>query len=494
MKLDVKKPKAVLDIVDLLKTFLPHNLYAMDFSADNYKKLLEKLDIVNSEDLFELKKGTIIEGIIEYFNLSFQTISIELSFHKCVITKHFTDESCSESLDRMLHQNSKHLLEIAKNKQNYRVLPYLLSIPKETRNLLLQGFITKNEKLDKARKLLRLQIAPIFNMSERDITFFLRGRIWIRYYTPPKKITQGAEKRYAGESQQELDAMYQNYFPNGMWEDILSVLSEIIDEKLNFSVINNETFSKTFIPVFRGMIEVLLIDVIRPEEREKIEGFTGYILRKYFDKILLFTAKNLLKFVENRDKNAEIFIKYFSDDIVIDANGNKIQKNPIVDFKEQKWKYVPILSILMQYKQAKTRILTQNSIIDGAQEQVRQSEEDLGFEKNNKLEQENKLEALDKLISKSDSIAFRNKVNNDPKAIAAQIKNHENLLNSKKIEKNALDLINIRIANKNIELTRRQKKLEHEIKAKEIINQQIKPLRETYEGIAHGVAVVLTKR
>ncbi|MDP3301056.1 MAG: hypothetical protein Q8S36_03715 [Sulfuricurvum sp.] len=486
----MSKPKPVLEIVDLLKTFLPSNLYALDFSVSHYKSLLDKLKVSKDEKLFALRKGTLIDGIVEYFNLTFQVVSVDISFHNCSITKHFTDDTSSEILDRMLFKHSKLLIDISQKKDAYRTLPYLLSIPEETRDLLLKGFIDKNESMDKARKMLRLQIQPIFNLGERDITFFLRGRIWIRYYTPPKKVLEGEDKRYAGESQEELTAMYKMYFPKGIWKDIESILSEVLEEKLNFSIIDNATFSKTFIPVFRGMIEILLIDVINPKNRDKIEGFTGYILRIYFDRILLYTAKNLLLFIEKRDKNAEIFIKTFSDDTLIDSTGKKTKKYAIVDEKQQIWNYVTILSILMQYKQAKARIISQNNILSTVKEQMKQSEENLKLEKHSQVIQEEKIEIVLKKIADSELVNFQNNKASDP----IHAKRHEDLISMKRTEENELYLIKNRIANTTIELGRQQKKLKHETEAKNILIEQTEPLKETYERIAKALALVLTKR
>lgn len=486
----MSKPKPVLEVVDVLNTFLPSNLYALDFSASHYKSLLDKLKIAKDEKLFDLRKGILIDGIVEYFNLTFQMVSVDISFHNCSITKHFTDDTSSEMLDRMLFKHTKLLIDISQQKDAYRTLPYLLSIPEETRDLLLKGFIDKNESMEKARKMLRLQIQPIFNLGERDITFFLRGRIWIRYYTPPKKVLEGEDKRFAGESQEELETMYKSYFPNGIWEDIESILSEVLEEKLNFSTIDNATFSKTFIPVFRGMIEILLIDVMNPNDRTKIEGFTGYILRIYFDRILLYTAKNLLLFIENRDKNAEVFIKSFSDDTLIDSSGKKTKKHPIVDDKQQVWNYVTILSILMQYKQAKLRTISQNNILFAAKEQLKQSEENLKAENFNLKMQEDKIDKIIKKIADNELVNFQNNKATDPK----HAKYHEDLLSMKRTEENELYLIKNRIANTTIEVGRQQKKLKHETEAKNILNEQTEPLKETYERIAKALALVLTKR
>lgn len=477
-------------VVNVLKSFLPADLYALDFTTEYYKKLFDTLKLSDDQKSFELKRGTLIEGIVEFFKLSFQIISVELDYDRCTITKHFLDKTGSETLDRMMHNNAKFLTDIATRNDKYRILPYLLSIPEETREILFKGFFNNNEKADKARVLTRLQMQPIFNLSERDIIFFLRGRIWIRYSMPPKKIIDGQDKRFAGESVEILNALYTKYFPKGMWEDIESILSEVLEEKLNFSLIDNDTFSKTFIPVFRGMIEILLIDVISPEDRYKIEGFTGYVLRQYFDQILLYTAKNLLVFIENRDKNAETFVKKFAENTLIDSIGNKTKTYAIVDSKQQVWNYATILSMLLQYKQIKLRIVTQNNAIASVQEQIKNCDETLMFEKNTLSMQETKLDTIIKNIADSELKNFNSKKGNDP----IQAKRHEELLTMKRTEENELYLMKNRIANNTIQFERLQKKIKHEKDAKVILLEQAEPIKETYERIAHALAVVLTKR
>lgn len=477
-------------IVNALNSFLPANLYALDFTAEHYKKLLDILNISDDEKIFEVKRGTLAEGLVEYFKLSHQNISVKLSLQNCLMTKYFLDDSGSVEFDRLLYHNSKLLMTVAHEKNNFYVLPFLLLIPAEIKDTLFKLYLDKQMPIDKARHLTRQQVQPIFNLSERDIVFFLRGRMWIRYFTPPKNVPDGKDKRFAGESAEQLDAMYKRYFPKGMWKDIESILGEVLEEKLNFSIIDNATFSKTFIPVFRGMIEILLIDVMSPKDCDKIEGLTGYILRIHFDKILLYTAKNLLLFVENRDKNAEIFIKEFSDDTLIDSSGKKTKKYAIVDEKQQTWNYVTILSILLQYKQAKLRIISQNKILADIKEQLKQYDENLTSEKNNQVLQEKKVESIVKKIADNELKNFKNKEEGD----LSQIKIHKDLLSAKRVEENELYLIKNRIANTTIELTRQQKKLKHESEAKTILNDQIEPLIETYNRIANALALVLTKR
>lgn len=484
------KSESAEQVINVLKDFLPEHLYALDFSVQHYKILLERIGISNDEKSFELKRGTLIEGLVEYFKLSHQNISVNLSLQNCLITKYFVDDSGSVEFDRLLYNNSKLLINIANQKNNFYILPFLLLIPAEIKNTLFQLFSDKLLPIEKGRYLTRQQLYPIFNLSEKDIVFFLRGRMWIRYFTPPKKIIDGKDKRFAGESVEILDAMYQEYFPNGMWKDIESILSEVLEEKLNFTVIDNATFSKTFISVFKGMIEILLIDVLKQSDRDKIEAFTGYVLRKYFDRIILYTAKNLLEFVESRDKNAEIFIKTFSDNIFIKSNGLKTKQHAIVDDKNQTWNYVTILSILIQYKQSKLRIIAQNHILVVIKEQLKQYEDNLAFEKNTQIIQEKKIDSIMKKIADSELKNFKNKKESDP----LHAKRHEDLLSTKRTDENELYLIKNRIANTIIELTRQRKKLKHETEAKANLLEQTEPLKETYNRIANALALVLTKR
>lgn len=485
--------KPVEQIVNVLKSFLPEGLYALDFSLVHYNKLLDILKISEERKYFDLKRDVLIEGIIEYFKLSAQMVSVNLSFRNCEITKQFMNEMESEEFDRNIHNNTVFLMEIATRHDEFKILPNLLVLPEEIRNNLFQIFTDNEIPIEIARKIIRHQIQPVFELNDRDVIFFLRTRVWIRYHVQQVKV-DGRDTRFAGESPEVLEAMYNTYFPNDIWGDIEPILNEILEEKLNFSVIDNAYFRKTFIPVYRGMIEILLVDRLTPNDHEKIEGFTGYVLRQYFDNILLYTAKSLLDYVENRDKNAEIFIKNFTDTVVIDSNGTKIQKYPIIDDKQQKWNYASILSVLMQYKQAKLKIMLQNKNIQTAREKVTVCEIDIKSDNNNQLDQEQSLAVIQKQIADSDFTCFSSKKDGHPSLISSLSKQHEELLSARKIEENTLNIIKNRIINKIIELKRRRQRVILEINAHEMLIEQLTPIMETYEGIAHGVAVALTKR
>ncbi|MFY9143193.1 hypothetical protein [Sulfuricurvum sp.] len=487
----------------MLDEILPKNLYALDFTMSHYSELLSKLSVAKNEDLFNDKKGAIHKALVNYFIQTYQKIDLSVSFKSFTLKKHFIDPSRPESFDRMAHQNASIILDVLKRKEEFLPLPYLVSIPTEIRNQIMENFIKKNENMETARSITRQQIDSIFSLDERDITFFIQGKISIRYYTPPQKFPAGIDKRFAGASVEVMEEMYQHYFPEGAWSYIEPILGEVISDKLNFSVIDNSTFTKTFIPVFRSMLEILLLDIVTEEDREKIEGQTGFILRQYFHEILLYTAKNLLEFIENRDKNAETFVKYFADEIIIDANGNKIQKHAITDRQQQKWNFSSVLSVMMQYKQSKIRIASQKEAILAAQERVSECQADIALEKKHKHDTSEKIDELETMISENDrkviELSRRIKEKRDESSSAKSDLTkanelHEDLIKMKKNHDAQLDMVKNRISNKMSELAQRHKKLEYEKTSLKNILEQSASIHEMYELIAEAISLVLAKR
>jgi len=468
-----------------------------------YLTLLKGLSLYNKEEFFNDKKEAIKKALSEYFSESYQKVNFEITIKGFTLRKYFLDPSRSESFDRMIHKNMVVLLDALKRKEEFLVVPFLISIPEPIYQRIFQEFTKQGESIETARTLTRQQINTIFKLDERDIVFFLRGKINIRLFTPPKKFPDGIDKRFAGETMEEMETLYQNYFPDGAWEYIEPILNEVITEKLNFEIIDNVTYHKQFVPVFRSMIEILLLDIVKEEDRIKIEGLTGYVLRQYFHKILLHTARNLLDCIEKRDKNAESFIKYYTDDIIIDGNGNKIQKYAITDEKQQKWNYSAILSIMMQYKQMKGRIVTQKESILAAQKRVDECQSEIVSEEKHQSEMIRSLEGIRAVLIQNDSkiIEIKRKVaskESDPIAAQGEIKRINNLQDelhkTTKDKKSLLEFSKGRLSNKAIDLSRTQKKVLYETKALETILEQTKPIIHSYETIVEALSLVLAKR
>jgi len=493
------KHEAVSSIVSLLKEYLPPNLYALDMTQDHYQTILKQLKIENDASMFETKKGALKKAFSEYFQkYSNQEIEVEVRPNDFFITKRFDDPKRPEAFDRLLHRNAVVFINLKEEKNNYLPLPFLLAIPNEFRNDIINGYLALNESLDTARLYTRVQMQSIFSLQERDIIFFLKGKIYVRYFIPKKKVPSGVDKRFSGESPEIMEELHAKYFPNGAWEQIESVLNEILEEKLNFSYIDNATFRQTFIPVFRGMIDIMLLEVLEPDDRDKLEGLTGFVLRQNFDQILLFSAKNLLDYVEKRDKNAELFIKYYNEEVIIDANGNKIQKHAIIDSKQQRWNYSAILSIMMQYKQSKSRISLQKEAIAEAQERLSTVQKEIRVEKESQKSIMAIITDIESLLSENDTMLLGLNSKKDSPTFLTQQKSlnnrHKELLDRKKQENGKIDIINGKISAKFSEESRHQKKLKQEQELLQQLYEQMKSIIDTYELISQAIALVLAKR
>lgn len=465
--------------------------------------ILKKLSVYEKEEFFNDKKGAIKKALIEYFIKHNQNVHLEITFRGFTLSKQFLDPSRSESFDRMIHKNMLILMDVLKRKEEFLVLPFLISIPESIYQSIFKEFTKLGEKIETARTITRQQVNSIFKLDDRDIVFFLRGKITIRSFIPPQKLPPGVDKRFAGETIEAMESLYLQYFPNGAWEEIEPILSEVINEKLNFEIIDNLTYHKQFIPVFRSMIEILLLELLKEEDRGKLEGLTGYILRQYFHPILLYTAKNLLDWIEKRDKNAETFIKYYTDDIIIDGNGNKIQKYAITDDKQQKWNYSSILSVMMQYKQMKVRVTTQKESIFESEGRVSECEAEIEAEQKQYSTLTEELASLKILMLENDTKILELKAGLTAKesnhiSVQTDIKKMHNtqdeLYERTKHKKSLLELSKGRLANKKIDLTRRQKKVLYEKKSLQAIIEQTEPILQSYETIAEALSLVLAKR
>ena len=452
--------------------------------------LLETLAKEYPTDELLNKRGAIKRGIVEFFGDTFQEVKVSIIEGAFRITKEFRYPKKGEAFDRLLHEVTLDLLALSDDAVSYRHADFLWIFPGDIRDALLGAFGNLPEEV--ARALLRDSIAMVFDLDEKDIVLFLRSRIYIRGYTPPKPIPQGVERRFAGEDPDELQSIFAHCFPEGILEEIEEFLPEVLDEQLNFSVIDNQTFNKSYISVFRSMIEIILVEGIADLPVEKLEGLTGYVLRLYFDDILVFAARELLYYVETRDRNAEAFIKYYKDEVVIDADGRKIQKYAIIDAKQQTWNYSAILSVLMQFSQAKKRVEQQEARIESVEQRLEDVKRELAYERQEKQQSEEQAREVNELFSLKKSDLER-KVNDA--ILQAQLnKEHSDLLDRLKIAKDNALFAARRYRNKQTELENWKKQLATSQKQLHEIRQQNAKIVVMINLIVDAVALVFSKR
>lgn len=484
-----------------LENMFPDGIYALDFKNEHYSELLKRLSAGFSADKILKRRGTIHREMSNHFSKSDQKISIIFHSGQIVVQKEFDEDSYDEEEDRRNYIINSKLKEIIKNPDQYKPVSNMWIIPESHKDELVSAYSSMSSSTNEIREFLKHNLHTQFLLNHRDIIFFLREKIFIREYTSPRKVPEGADKRYAGLDHDDVVTLYKKHFPVGVEDKIEAILPEILSDKLNFSIIDNATFIRDFIPVFRSMVEIIILEHGLDLDDITLEGLSGYILRINLDLILLICAQDLFKHIENRDRNAEKFIKYYSDDVVIDSKHKRVQKYAIVDKKGQKWNYTSILSIIIQNKESDKKILRQeqqidmikgrfdiagNKLIDAEKRKqaITEKSKDINLE----------IKSLEMQIQ---SVNIRNTHRSRKEVETEKLslqRKRLNLLDSKKFLVTKKDQIEREYRNTNTEFTNWENRLRKEKKLLTQMRASIVSLKESYEILLHAMVVTFMKR
>ncbi len=478
-------------------------MYALDFTTDHYRALIEMLEEEYSAEYLEHNRGAIKEAIRHIFADTHQKISVAVPESGIVIEKSFSYPQKGEHLDRILHKVTMRLLTVEDNPEVFRPVDYLWILPEDVRADLFGYF--KRIKLDvvQQREYTRECIVKVFELEDQDIVLYLRNAIYILYYIPPTIIRDGADKRYAGHAPEEMETLFNQLFPEGAWELIESYLDGIFTDKLDFSRIDNQTFIDTFIPVFRSMIEILLVEYASQTESEKVEGLVGYFLRQYFDDLLIAAAWEVLALFQERDRNAEAFVRYFQDEVIINKKGRKIQKYAIIDERGQKWNHNSILSTLLQYEQAEKRIKNQEEKIQGIVQRLDEAKTVFSAEKNGRFRVSAEVKEMQTLVIQNQNLIdqFEHKIEELKETGKENIdrlnrlkKEREALLERSKLANNNADYASRRYNNKQIDMKNWKKQYQANQKLLQEIDEQNDTLMKKVDLIVRALASVMARR
>jgi hypothetical protein len=465
---------------------------------------LQQLETLEGSEALRFQKGTIREAIVDFFAETLQEVTFTVLEGGTInVEKTFTDSECDEAFDRALHACTVKLLEVAADPYSFCPMEVLWVIPEDVRASLFECFAVQRLEEEILREHVRERVNRVFNLDEQEVVLFLRNRVYIRRNVALQKLPSGTERRFAGQSAEVLAQGYSSHFPNGAWSEIEGVLPDILKDRLDFTTIDNRTFIRRFIPVFRSMVEVILLEKFNELHKEDLLAFSGYILRNHFDAILKFTANDLLGHIERRDKNAELFIKYYNGDVKIDDEGNKVVQHAILDKYNQKWNYTAILSTLIQWKEGKNRAGSQETKLRKLM--TRQNEAKAVFSKELPLKQQAdglKGDLKDKIEANRHAFKELKQASGSSKALMQ--KNHATMLNMKNEDRRLIEelkalykeyeALDKRYINALKDLQNRKKQVGMQAtELKETLTQN-KAIKKNYDTIVFSLATVLAKR
>ncbi len=486
----------------ILDDLLGKRFYALDFNQTHYNALRQKL----SEEFPDLDadehKGAMKQGIANFFAHHHQSVILTILEDGIKLHKDFLYPERGESFDRLLHRNALLLHETKETLESFRVLPYLYTLPESFRSKLYELYPDDENKDELFRESTRSLVHGMYDLHERSIVLFLNKKIYLREFVPPKPLPSGADRRFSGQSEAEMKALYDQTFPEGAWQYIEPMIEGVLREDLNFAHISNKYFTANFVKVFSVMVDVILSEHLDKAAEEKAEGLCGYVLRIHFPQIMFHTAQNLLQHLQERHSNAEKFIKYFADESIIDASGKKVKKYAIEDKYGSTWNFSSLLSVMMQYKQFLNRQISQQLVINNAKDVVADTQKLYEAEREHLSARRETLDALDQEVRELgyEAEALQLKVKSDRQNQEASLnltkllKSIDEKLDAKKARSSEIKLIENKCENLGKELSRHEKKLNNEIRALQLVIEQGKEIQDKYELISNALAATLAKR
>lgn len=487
----------------MLEELVPIDMYALDFTDHHYHGLIDLLEQEYPPEYLDENRGAIKEAIVQIFADTRQKITIGIYESGIQIEKEQLYPDKNEQFDRVMHKVTMRLLTVLDSPEAFKPVEYLWILTEDVRSDLFRFF--HKTKLDdrQVRDYIRERIVTLFQLEEKDIVLFLRNAIYILHYVPPSEAKEGSERRYAGYPPDEMELLFDQFFPEGAWDLIEAYLEGVFTDQLDFTRIDNEAFRNSFIPVFKSMIEILIVEYASRLEEEKSEGFVGYVLRRYFDDILLAAAWEVLALFQERNRNAEAFIRYFKDEIIINERGKKIQKYAIVDSAGQKWNHNSILSVLMQYEQAEKRVIKQEEKLESIQHRLQESKAAFSTEKNGRFRISAEVKESQSLVIQNQNQIdqFEHKIIDLKQDSAENVerlnrlkKERESLLERSRMAHNNADYASRRFNNKQVDMKNWEKQYQANVKQLDEIRQQNEELMEKVEMIAKGLAQAMARR
>jgi len=477
--------KSLLDI-------LPEDLYASDFNESYSSVFVDVLKKHYSNEEIISFQGKITSHLEKFFEKTNQEIRVSYNGIDIKVTKVFSYKNQNGVFDKLIFELNIRIKDIVRKNKMKQLLPHLIMLSEDVRKSLFDLIkpVNNNDKFDYIRN----ELFPHFSLESRDIVLFLRNRIYIRKFQDVKNILP-QNRRYDGFNVEKLDKLYKEHFPNGAWDAILEYLPDMLSDQLNFSRIDNETFRKHFSKTAQATIEIMLVEDYKID-KTYINGFSGYILRQYFNDILVYTAKNLLSQVESRYKHAEQFIKYYSNDITLEINGHRVKHNPIIDANSQQWNFSSILSMLIQYQQAKVRVKDQKDVIESTKNFLEQTKTSLRSKKSAKEEEEKKLREVNKTIHKySVQLDKLKRSKKSTTSINSDIIRLTNLLGQEETKREALQIslsaLTIKYENMVTDVLNREKILEKDKEHLKKINLKNQAIYDKYDLVVNALVKVL---
>jgi len=345
----------------ILENHIPHGFYAEDFS-DIHTKILssELMKHFDFKYLVECK-DEVRNAIKSHFSDTHDELIVVFYNNTKIIIRE------KANLDKK--QFNRLVLKSIKKFLTYDKVPFLEQKNGAIMKLVeerLRSFRTvlslRNEKL--FRKVLKEATKKFLHLDEDDQVLFLNSAMFVK-----KASLIAQERRSSGLPHEELKKIHDKYFNRSLLPQIQEKLLTLISTSLDFSAISNEKFSKIFIKSFQSVITEIVKPTLEHEDDGVIKHFANYLLRQYFDDMMLICAQQLVDKALNQDVNAKKFLLYYNGGFTT-LNGKPHIKPLIMQEDGNEYEIIYLFTTISRYKLVLNKVHSQEKNMNKIQEQL----------------------------------------------------------------------------------------------------------------------------
>jgi len=471
--------------VNILESNIPKWLYAEDFSQNETKILIAELLKHFDSNFIIQNRDEVRDAINKYFSHTHDDLIVIFRENQEIIIREKASPD-KKRFNRLVMTLIEYMTTDEKNQfieeENTAVLKF-----DKSKVSSLETHLNLEDK-NHFKKVLHESTKRLLHLNVEDQIIYLNNALYVK-----KGVSTGYEKRLNSFPREEFSKIKDKYFNKDMLPLIKSKLLYVLSDSLNFTKIDNQTFSKIYLEIFHNLVYKIVQPILKDEEELVIKYFTNFLLRDYYDAMMVVCATELSKKVTQRDINAEKFLNYYNGEIV-SINNRRYIKPIIMSEDGNEYKIFNILSIITRYHTILFKVKNQDKNVKNAKQALENIEK-------KKVLLDNRQHEYVQSLTKFESIA------NQTLTSIARRKEHRLKINKKLLSNEELSIIEKKEALENTSVKLNQsihryignhnklkKILVTEEKKSLIMKKELAPLNSDYFEIIKALSKTMAKK
>jgi len=481
----ISKDTLFYKTVEILELKIPKGLYAEDFSEKETKVLTrELLKDFDSNFIIE-NRDEIRSAINKYFSDTHdELIVIFKKNHGIIIREKASPDK--KKFNRLVLTLIKYITMDEKNQFSKEENTSILKFD-ESKITSLEKHLNLEDK-NHFKKVLHESAKRLLHLNIEDQIIYLNNALYVK-----KGLSTGYEKRLNSFPREEFSKIKDEHFNKDMFPLINKKLLHLLSNTLDFSKINNQFFLKVYLELFHNLVCDIVKPILKDEEELVIKYFTNFLLRDYYDEMMIVCAKELSKKVSQRDKNAEKFLHYYNGEIV-SINNMKYIKPIIISEDGNQYEIFNVLSIITRYNIILAKVKNQEKNVEDAKKAL----DNIEKEKVNLDDSQNKYAEK---LAKFDSMANKTLISISRRK-EHRIKINKKLLSKEELliieKKEALEKISSKLTQTIYGYKGNYNKLKNILTSEEekslILQKELEPLNKDYFEIIKSISKAMSKK